>query len=369
MRDDHHRLFVPAPDPGGTPEPGAPERGRVPRRARAAAAEAPLARTDTARRRRRVSFPGGGFAPTRVRVALSGTGRHRRAAQRTTARPARWRSPQAPRPAGRRIRRRVWRPGAGTRDALVDRQGKPMRPDVAAAFDRLAAAARARRTRARDHLGVPLGRRAGGALRRESRSALGRAARHLAPPLCAPSSTSARPRRTAWLAANARRFGFLRRYSVGAVAFRLRRGPSALLGRGRSRRRRRGPDGASAGAALPSFVPARFRAPIARAASRWNVPAGLLAAQLMAESGFNPFAVSPAGARGIAQFMPGTAAAYGLRDPFDPDAAIDAQAHLMSDLLDAVRRRRARARRLQRRARRRSAPAAACRRTPRRRRT
>jgi soluble lytic murein transglycosylase-like protein len=31
--------------------------------------------------------------------------------------------------------------------------------------------------------------------------------------------------------------------------------------------------------------------------------------------------------------MPGTAASYGLRDPLDPDAAIDAQAHLMSDLL------------------------------------
>jgi len=39
------------------------------------------------------------------------------------------------------------------------------------------------------------------------------------------------------------------------------------------------------------------------------------------------------GAEGIAQFMPGTAAAYGLRNPFDPDAAIDAQAHLMHDLL------------------------------------
>ncbi len=54
----------------------------------------------------------------------------------------------------------------------------------------------------------------------------------------------------------------------------------------------------------------------------------------MAESGFDPRAVSPAGARGIAQFMPATAAAYGLRDPFDADAAIDAQAHLMSDLLE-----------------------------------
>ena len=95
----------------------------------------------------------------------------------------------------------------------------------------------------------------------------------------------------------------------------------------------RGGDGGGAGTALPDFVPARFRGPIARAASRWNVPAGLLAAQLMAESGFNPFAVSPAGARGIAQFMPGTAAAYGLDDPFDPERSIDAQAHLMSDLL------------------------------------
>jgi soluble lytic murein transglycosylase-like protein len=53
----------------------------------------------------------------------------------------------------------------------------------------------------------------------------------------------------------------------------------------------------------------------------------------MAESGFNPRAVSPAGALGIAQFMPGTARSYGLGDPFDPVAAIDAQAHLMSDLL------------------------------------
>ena len=42
---------------------------------------------------------------------------------------------------------------------------------------------------------------------------------------------------------------------------------------------------------------------------------------------------SPAGALGIAQFVPGTAAGYGLADPFDADRAIDAQAHLMRDLL------------------------------------
>jgi soluble lytic murein transglycosylase-like protein len=86
-------------------------------------------------------------------------------------------------------------------------------------------------------------------------------------------------------------------------------------------------------AGLQSFVPASYRDPILRSAARWNVSAGLLAAQLMAESNFNPFAISPVGAQGIAQFMPGTAAQYGLEDPFDAPAAIDAQGHLMADLL------------------------------------
>ncbi len=95
-----------------------------------------------------------------------------------------------------------------------------------------------------------------------------------------------------------------------------------------------GGDGVVAGGGgLPSFVPARFRAPLMRAAARWDVSAALLAAQLMAESNFNPYASSPAGAQGIAQFIPSTAAAYGLEDPFDPVAAIEAQAHLMSDLM------------------------------------
>jgi soluble lytic murein transglycosylase-like protein len=84
---------------------------------------------------------------------------------------------------------------------------------------------------------------------------------------------------------------------------------------------------------VPSFVPARFHDAIVRASQRWNVGAAILAAQLYAESNFNPFARSPAGAQGIAQFMPGTAAALGLRNPYDADQAIDAQAHLMRDLL------------------------------------
>jgi soluble lytic murein transglycosylase-like protein len=94
--------------------------------------------------------------------------------------------------------------------------------------------------------------------------------------------------------------------------------------------RRRDGDGRSA---IPSFVPERYTAPISGAAQRWNVSATLLAAQLYQESKFNPFAVSPAGAQGIAQFMPGTARSYGLDDPFDAERAIDAPAHLMRDLL------------------------------------
>jgi soluble lytic murein transglycosylase-like protein len=80
-------------------------------------------------------------------------------------------------------------------------------------------------------------------------------------------------------------------------------------------------------------VPERYRPILNRAAQRWNVSATLLAAQIYAESTFNPFARSKAGAVGIAQFMKGTADAYGLKDRTDPVASIEAQAHLMRDLL------------------------------------
>jgi len=52
------------------------------------------------------------------------------------------------------------------------------------------------------------------------------------------------------------------------------------------------------------------------------------------ESRFNPSAVSPKGAQGIAQFMPQTADERGLDDPFEPKAAIAHSASLLSDLRD-----------------------------------
>jgi soluble lytic murein transglycosylase-like protein len=80
-------------------------------------------------------------------------------------------------------------------------------------------------------------------------------------------------------------------------------------------------------------VPDSLRPALRAAAARWSVSAALLAAQLRRESGFDPRARSRSVALGVAQFMPATARRYGLRDPFDPVAAIDAQAHLMRDLL------------------------------------
>lgn len=93
-------------------------------------------------------------------------------------------------------------------------------------------------------------------------------------------------------------------------------------------------DGSHVGAAgLPTWVPQRYRQMIIDAAQRFNVQPVLLAAQLKAESDFNPNSVSPAGAQGIAQFMPGTARSMGLTNPFDPRASIMAQAKLMGQLI------------------------------------
>jgi hypothetical protein len=136
-----------------------------------------------------------------------------------------------------------------------------------------------------------------------------------------------------WLATNAGRFGFLQRYSWEAWHFGFTAGPAPCSEAGNSVAGPGQDSAAPSSTTLPSFVPARFRDTLVDAGSKWNVSPALLAAQLDAESGFNPFAVSPAGAEGIAQFMPGTASSYGLVDPFDPVEAIDAQAHLMSDLI------------------------------------
>src|SRR5438445_8624770 len=71
---------------------------------------------------------------------------------------------------------------------------------------------------------------------------------------------------------------------------------------------------------------------IETSAARRGLPVEFLTRLIWRESSFRPGAVSSAGAQGIAQFMPGTAAERGLADPFDPAQAIPASAHLLADL-------------------------------------
>jgi transglycosylase-like protein with SLT domain/D-alanyl-D-alanine carboxypeptidase-like protein len=343
MRDDLPRLLSPSILPGGLPNPAHLDKVAYLSRARAVAIDVAEANA-VAADRLRVAFPDRiAFAPLRVKATVVGTldlasgsgGGSRSAVEASAVAEA-----AAPATSGGSMPSRA--SGGGYSGPLVYRSGEGMRPDVAAAFDRMAAAA----ARAGLALVVNSG------FRSDAEQAALFAAhpdpRWVAPPghslhRCATELDLGPDAAYGWLAANATRFGFVQRYSWEPWHYGFTAGPPPCSAAGNSVSAAGGMtgagtaggagDGALAGTALPSFVPARYRAPLLRAAARWNVSAALLAAQLMAESNFDPNAGSAAGAQGIAQFIPSTAAAYGLRDPFDPDEAIEAQAHLMSDLI------------------------------------
>jgi hypothetical protein len=325
MRDDLPRLLSPPTLPNGLPNPAHITKAAYLLRARSAAIAAGLA-NGVALTRIGVSFPDSlSFAPVRVRAAVGGD------LLRTADRVEASAEAEAAAPGGAAAALPTVASGGGYSGPLVYRQGEGMRPDVAAAFDRMAAAAAA----------AGLGLVVNSAFRSDAEQAALFAAnpdpRWVAPPghslhRCGTELDLGPDSAYGWLAGNAARFGFAQRYSWEAWHYGFTRAPAPCSQEANSVTP--GGDGVLAGAGgLPGFVPARYRTPLLGAAARWSVSAALLAAQLMAESNFNPFASSPAGAQGIAQFIPSTAAAYGLDDPFDPDAAIEAQAHLMSDLL------------------------------------
>ena len=211
---------------------------------------------------------------------------------------------------------------------LAHRQGKPMRPDVAQAFDRMNAAA----TKAGRPLTVTSGYRS------NAEQARLWAANPDPKWVARPGQSLHRlgteldlgpPAAYGWLAANSMRFGFEKRYSWEPWHFGFVR----ETGSAHVARQDRNPAAPASSGALPPWTPERYRLAILAASIRFKVSAALLAAQLKQESGFDPSARSSAGAQGIAQFMPGTAQAVGLRDPFDPEQAIPAQAKLMATLL------------------------------------
>ncbi|MBX3597883.1 MAG: lytic transglycosylase domain-containing protein [Rhizobiaceae bacterium] len=63
-----------------------------------------------------------------------------------------------------------------------------------------------------------------------------------------------------------------------------------------------------------------------------GIPRAFFARLIWKESRFDQNAVSPVGAEGIAQFMPGTAEMRGLDDPFDPQKAIAASAEYLAEM-------------------------------------
>ncbi|MGR7000747.1 C40 family peptidase [Yinghuangia aomiensis] len=102
---------------------------------------------------------------------------------------------------------------------------------------------------------------------------------------------------------------------------------------------------ATVGSYTSSAVPEEFRAWVEKAGQTCaEVPPQLLAAQLEQESGWKPSIVSPVGAQGLAQFMPGTwpswgkdADGNGVTSPFDPPDAIMAAAAYDCALAATVR--------------------------------
>jgi len=71
---------------------------------------------------------------------------------------------------------------------------------------------------------------------------------------------------------------------------------------------------------------------ISTEAGRTGLPKDFFARLIWKESRFDPNAVSPAGAEGVAQFMPGTARMRGLADPFDVAQAIAASAAYLAEM-------------------------------------
>jgi D-alanyl-D-alanine carboxypeptidase len=212
MRRNFTRLFEPAFLEGGVPNPRHLSTVVYVSLARAAALRGAV-RNGANQRLVEVAFPMGRFAPTRVTVAVRDTAdvklpddRHHPVevgARATAEIAAGTGGPGMPADAS----------GGGYSGPLAYRQGKPMRPDVAVAFDRMAAAARS-------ESGLTLLVTSG--YRSDAEQARLFAA-HPDPKWVAPPGTSLHrygteldlgpPAAYAWLAANCGRFGFIKRYA------------------------------------------------------------------------------------------------------------------------------------------------------------
>jgi hypothetical protein len=70
------------------------------------------------------------------------------------------------------------------------------------------------------------------------------------------------------------------------------------------------------------------------ASAEYHLDPDLVNSVIHAESGFNPHAVSPKGARGLMQLMPGTANQLGVNDAFDPQSNVSGGSRYLRELLE-----------------------------------
>ena len=95
--------------------------------------------------------------------------------------------------------------------------------------------------------------------------------------------------------------------------------------------------GCSGGGFLPyaphALDPSTIDTLVMDASQANGVPAGLVRAVVMAESAGNPSAISVAGAQGLMQLMPGTAAGCGIANPFDPTENVECGTGYLRSLL------------------------------------
>ncbi len=84
---------------------------------------------------------------------------------------------------------------------------------------------------------------------------------------------------------------------------------------------------------FPATERKKYHADVIGAARTYQLEPALIHAVISAESGYNPLARSPKGARGLMQLMPATAERYGVDNPLDPKQNIYGGAAYLKDLL------------------------------------
>jgi hypothetical protein len=94
------------------------------------------------------------------------------------------------------------------------------------------------------------------------------------------------------------------------------------------------PAGFDAGRAFPARPKADLSQVVNEISGKYRLDPDLVNSVIKAESEFNPHAISPKGAQGLMQLMPGTASQLGVRNAFDPQANVDGGTKYLRELLE-----------------------------------